>query len=246
MKEKEYYEKIKKWDFNDFSIESEELTDWNLYEMLEKLANDDSRILDLGTGGGEKLLAFYPKCLEIVGTDYSEKMIETAKKNLERSGRCDVKFRVMNNLEMDVLDDYFDIVVARHTITDPKQIYKCLKKGGYLLIQGVDKADCWSLKMMFERGQGYDDVKPQSLVDYENVINAGFKDVELVSLHVREYFNDERSFKRFLNTVPIINDFSNRDCSLLDEDLLDKYIVENTYNGKILLLRRYYGIVAKK
>lgn len=246
MKEKEYYEKIKKWDFNDFSIESEELTDWNLYEMLEKLANDDSRILDLGTGGGEKLLAFYPKCLEIVGTDYSEKMIETAKKNLERSGRCDVKFRVMNNLEMDVLDDYFDIVVARHTITDPKQIYKCLKKGGYLLIQGVDKADCWSLKMMFERGQGYDDVKPQSLVDYENVINAGFKDIELVPLHVREYFNDERSFKRFLNTVPIINDFSNRDCSLLDEDLLDKYIVENTYNGKILLLRRYYGIVAKK
>ena len=246
MKEKEYYEKIKKWDFNDFSIESEELTDWNLYEMLEKLADDDSRILDLGTGGGEKLLAFYPKCLEIVGTDYSEKMIETAKKNLERSGRCDVKFRVMNNLEMDVLGDYFDIVVARHTITDPKQIYKCLKKGGYLLIQGVDKADCWSLKMMFERGQGYDDVKPQSLVDYENVINAGFKDIELVPLHVREYFNDERSFKRFLNTVPIINDFSNRDCSLLDEDLLDKYIVENTYNGKILLLRRYYGIVAKK
>ena len=246
MKEKEYYEKIKKWDFNDFSIESEELTNWNLYEMLEKLADDDSRILDLGTGGGEKLLAFYPKCLEIVGTDYSEKMIETAKKNLERSGRCDVKFRVMNNLEMDVLDDYFDIVVARHTITDPKQIYKCLKKGGYLLIQGVDKADCWSLKMLFDRGQGYDDVKPLSLVDYENVINAGFKDIELVPLHVREYFNDERSFKRFLNTVPIINDFSNRDCSLLDEDLLDKYIVENTYNGKILLLRRYYGIVAKK
>ena len=246
MKEKEYYEKIKKWDFNDFSIESEELTDWNLYEMLEKLANDDSRILDLGTGGGEKLLAFYPKCLEIVGTDYSEKMIETAKKNLERSGRCDVKFSVMNNLEMDVLDDYFDIVVARHTITDPKQIYKCLKKGGYLLIQGVDKADCWSLKMKFKRGQGYDDFKPLSLVDYENVLDAGFRDVELVPLHVREYFNDEKSFKRFLNTVPIINDFSNEDCCKLDDDLLDEYIVENTYNGKILLLRRYYGIVAKK
>lgn len=246
MKEKEYYEKIKKWDFNDFSIESEELTDWNLYEMLEKLANDDSRILDLGTGGGEKLLAFYPKCFEIVGTDYSEGMIETAKKNLERSGRCDVKFRVMNNLEMDVLDDYFDIVVARHTITDPKQIYKCLKKGGYLLIQGVDKADCWSLKMKFKRGQGYDDFKPLSLVDYENVLDAGFRDVELVPLHVREYFNDEKSFKRFLNTVPIINDFSNEDCCKLDDDLLDEYIVENTYNGKILLLRRYYGIVAKK
>ena len=32
----------------------------------------------------------------------------------------------------------------------------------------------------------------------------------------------------------------------LDDDLLDKYIERNTYNGKIRLLRRYYGITARK
>ena len=252
-KEKEFYEEIKDWDFSKFEIESESLTNWNLYELLNKLANKETRILDLGTGGGEKLLEYFKKVKEIVGTDFSEGMIETANKNLKLSGRKDVTFRIMDNLNMDVPDEYFDIVVARNTVTDPKQIYKCLKKGGYLLIRGVDRADCWSLKLLFRRGQGYNDKKSISLIDYENVLNAGFKDVELVPLHEREYFKNEYLFKEFLKKVPIIDDFSeefgdNKDYYShgLDEKLLNNYIQKNTYNGRIRLLRRYYGIIAKK
>ena len=40
--------------------------------------------------------------------------------------------------------------------------------------------------MVFGRGQAVRDAKPISIVDYENIINAGFKDVELVPLHDRE------------------------------------------------------------
>ena len=252
-KEKEFYEEIKDWDFSKFEIETDSLTNWDLYEILNKIANEESRILDLGTGGGEKLLGSFPRAKEIIGTDFSEGMIETANQNLKESGRKDVTFRIMDNLSMDVPDNYFDIVVARNTVTDPKQIYKCLKDGGYLLLKGVDRADCWSLKLLFGRGQGYNDTKPISLVDYENVLNAGFKDVELVPIHEREYFKDEHLFKAFLKKVPIIDDFSeefgdNKDYYLqdLDENILDHYIQNNKYNGKIRLLRRYYGITARK
>ena len=243
-KEKEFYEEKKDWDFSKFEIESESLTKWDLYELLNKLANSESKILDLGTGGGEKVLSLFPKVKEILGTDFSEGMIETANKNLKVSGRNDVSFKIMDNLHMDVLDDYFDIVVARNTVTDPKQIYKCLKKGGYLLLTGVDKDDCWSLKLLFGRGQGYNDKKPISIVDYENVLKAGFKDVELIPLHEREYFKNEYLFKEFLKKVPIIDDFNNEDG--LDDKILDDYIQNNTYNGKIRLLRRFYGITARK
>lgn len=252
-KEKEFYEEIKDWDFSKFEIESESLTNWDLFKILNKLANKDSKILDLGTGGGEKLLQFFPQAKEILGTDFSEGMINTAKKNLELSGRKDVTFRIMDNLKMDVPEDYFDIVVARNTVTDPSQIYKCLKKGGYLLLRGVDKDDCWSLKLLFGKGQGFTDEKPISIIDYENILNAGFKDVELVPLHEREYFKNEQLFKEFLKKVPIIDDFSeefgdNKDCYShgLDEELLNDYIQKNTYNRKIRLLRRYYGITARK
>jgi ubiquinone/menaquinone biosynthesis C-methylase UbiE len=248
-KEKEFYEEIKDWDFSKFEIETESLTKWDLYELLNKLANKESKILDLGTGGGEKLLKSFPEAKEILGTDFSEEMIKTANNNLKLSGRKDVTFRMMDNLNMNVPDNYFDIVVARNTVTDPKQIYKCLKKDGYLLLTGVDRDDCWSLKLLFGRGQGYNDVKPISLIDYENILNAGFKDVELVPLHEREYFKNEYLFKEFLKKVPIIDDFSeelenNKDG--LDENILNSYIQNNKYNGKIRLLRRYYGITARK
>lgn len=251
--EKEYYEEINDWDFSMFEIETESLTNWDLYEILNKIATKNSKILDLGTGGGEKVLKCFPNVKEIIATDFSEGMIATANKNLLKSGRKNITFKLMDNLNMDVPDDYFDIVIARNTVTDPNQIYKCLKSGGYLLIQGVDKADCWNLKLMFGKGQGFKDEKPISLVDFENVLNAGFKNVELVPLHKREYFKNEYLFKEFLKKVPIIDDFSeefgdNKDYYShgLDEEILSKYIKENTYNGKIRLLRRYYGITARK
>jgi ubiquinone/menaquinone biosynthesis C-methylase UbiE len=251
--EKEFYEEIKDWDFSKFEIETDKLTNWNLYEILNKVTNKDSKILDLGTGGGEKVIECFPECEEILATDFSEGMIETANKNLKESGRKNITFRLMDNLNMDVPDDYFDVVVARNTVTDPKQIYKCLKKGGYLLVRGVDKYDCLSLKLAFGRGQGQNDIDPISVIDYKNILNAGFKDVELVPIHEREYFKNEMLFKAFLKKVPIIDDFSeelgdNKQYygTDLDEEILNNYIKENTYNGKIRLLRRYYGIIARK
>ena len=252
--ELEYYEEIKDWDFSKFEIETDCLTNWDLYEELKKVTNKDSKILDLGTGGGEKVLEFFPDCAYILATDFSEEMIKTANENLAKSGRRNITFRLMDNLEMDVPENYFDVVVARNTVTDPKQIIKCLKPGGYLLIHGVDKDDCWDLKLLFGKGQGYHDKKAISIVDLENVIKAGFHDVELVPLHEREYFKNEVLFKEFLKKVPILDDFSeeevheNKDYYKkgVDEELLDSYIKEHSYNGKIKLTRRYYGITARK
>ena len=91
-----------------------------------------------------------------------------------------------------------------------------------------------------------------SLSDYENVLKAGFKDVELVPIHEREYFKNRFLFKEFLKKVPIIDEFSEEDDAVdyykkeINEELLDKYIKTHTYEKGILLIRRYYGIVAKK
>ena len=240
-----YFENMAHWSFDEYGIHAECLTDWDLYRLLGKLASPDSRILDLGTAGGEKVLEFFPDCAEILGTDYSPSMIETARANLAKSGRRNISFKVMDNLNMDVPDEHFDIVVARHTCTDPVQIMKCLKPGGHLLIRGVDKHDCWNLKLIFGGGQGWNDDVPISIVDYENVLKAGFRDVELVPIHTREYFKDKEMFKAFLATVPILIDVA-IEGTPLDEDLLGEYIARNTVNGRIVLYRRYYGLSARK
>lgn len=241
--EYEFYNNEKKWDFDEFEIKADCLTNWDMYKILKENANEKSKILDLGTGGGEKVIKCFPKVKEIIATDYSVDMIETAKKNLEVSKRKDIEFRIMNNLAMDTKDDYFDIVVARNTIIDPRQIYKTLKKGGLLIVRGVDKLDCWDLKRLFGRGQEYNSEKPQSQVDFEGLLNANFKDVELVPIYTREYFKDKETLIRFLKRVPILGYPNNAN---FDLDKIDEYVKDSTKNKQILLKRQYYGITARK
>ena len=253
MNELEFYEKVKNWDFDMINYTEERLTNWNLYELLKLNSNSESRILDLGTGGGEKVLKYFPECKEILATDFSQEMINTANENLSKTGRKNITFRKMDNLKMDTPKDYFDIVVARHTCIDANQIYYTLKEGGMILLRGVDKLDCWSLKLLFDRGQAFNDNKPISLIDYENILNAGFKHVELVPIHIREYYKTKEDLIALLLKTPILTDFSeiNENSKItklleIDNEKIDKYISENTTDNGILLIRRYYGITAIK
>ncbi len=247
--ELKFYNEIKNWDFSEIKYIEESLTNWDIYDILNKESTKNSYILDLGTGGGEKLLNNFPEVKKIIGTDLSPEMIKTAKFNLEKSKRKNIEFRVMDNLDMNIENDYFDIVVARHTCIDANQIYKCLKKGGILLLRGVDKLDCFELKRMYGKGQAYNDIKPISQIDYENILDAGFKNVELVPIHTREYYKSKNDLIALLLKTPILQDFSEMTENLnekLDLSIIDNYIKKHKTNKGILLIRRYYGIIAYK
>jgi protein-L-isoaspartate O-methyltransferase len=247
--ELEFYEKIKNWDFSQIKYSEESLTNWDMYEILNMHSTDESKILDLGTGGGEKLLEYFPTAKEIIGTDFSPEMIKTANENLKKSNRANVKFKQMDNLNITTPNSYFDIVVARHTCIDAKQIHKTLKENGMLILRGVDKLDCWELKSIFKRGQAYNDIKPISLIDYENILNAGFRNVELVPIHIREYYETKEDLLALLLKTPILVDFSeeNKNSKInINMTLLDKYIESHKTDKGILLIRRYYGITAIK
>lgn len=251
-KEHSFYDGMSNWDFSDIKMTAEALTDWDMATIIAKTARKDFRILDLGTGGGEKVLSYFPDVKEILGTDLFEDMIKTAKENLRKSGRKNISFRTMDNLKMDTPDEYFDMVVARHTCIDPVQIYKTLKPGGSLIVRGVDMMDCWELKRLFGRGQASHDEKPISRVDYEAILDAGFEDVELVPIHTREYYHTPEDLFGLLNRVPILEDFSEtgseEDFSHLkiEPEIFEKYVAEHRTPKGILLVRRYYGITARK
>ena len=246
--EYDYYNKLANWSFEEINYTKEIFTNWNYEEKVKEYINESSKVLDLGTAAGEKVLKKFPDCAEILGTDFSMEMIKSANNNLINSGRKNITFRVMDNLKMDTPNDYFDVVTARHTKIDPTQIYKTLKPGGSLIVRGVDKLDCWELKFMFKKGQGYSDVKPISLIDYENILNAGFRNVELVPIHIREYYKTKDDFLALLLKTPILTDFSEDPNSKLDidMDILNKYIDLHETDKGILLIRRYYGITATK
>ena len=66
---------------------------------------------------------------------------------------------------------------------------------------------------------------------------------------IREYFKDKNTLYSFLLKVPIIDDFDEgviNHNKNIDMNKLNYYIERNTYPKGIRLIRRYYGIVAKK
>ena len=254
MKEKElkYYSKIANWDFSEIKCEEEILTDWNFFKQIEKHTNEKSLCLDIGTGGGEKVLKNYPSVGMIIATDFSREMIYTAKENAKKYQKKNIKFGVMDNLEMKFPSNLFDLVSARHTKIHAKQIHNCLTEGGTLVIEGVDQKDCWEIKKIFGKGQGYKDKKAISEQDYEDIINAEFSKVEKVKIRINEYYKSEEDLLALLLKTPILDDFSEIEDSFeehiksIDSKLFDEYVNRFKTTRGILLERVLYGIVAKK
>lgn len=247
-----YYEKIGNWDFSQIKSKTEKLTNWDFYEKIKENTNEKSLCLDLGTGGGERVLKNYPDVGMIIATDYSEKMIKTAKENAKRYPNRRVKFVKMNNLEMNFPKETFDLISARHTIIDAKQIYDCVVPGGTAVIRGVDKKDCWEIKELFGRGQAYNDEVAISEKDYLDLIEAGFKNIEKVEILQNEYYETEDDLMALLLKTPILDDFSEikdeefEHRTIVEKDLFDEYVKRYKTEKGILLKRVLYGITAKK
>lgn len=250
--EHEYYDKIGNWEFDQIKYKTEKQTSWNFYEKIKEYTTKDSICLDLGTGGGEKVLKYYPDVAKIYATDFSREMINTAKENLKLYPERNVEFIQMDNLKMTFEDETFDLISARHTVIDAKQIYKVLKTNGVLVIEGVDQKDCWELKTLFGRGQAFNDKNPISKIDYKALKDAGFSKIELVEVLEDEYYETEEDLLALLLKTPILDDFSEENNSEfihrkdIETDMFNKYVNEYKTDKGILLKRVLYGIIAKK
>ena len=59
MKEYDFYGEVKNWDFSTIKRTEKSLTDWDMSQIIHQAANKHSKILDLGTAGGEKVLKYF-------------------------------------------------------------------------------------------------------------------------------------------------------------------------------------------
>ena len=248
MKEKDFYGEIENWEFSMINYTVEKITDWDMYKEISSYTDENSLCLDLGTGGGEKAIKYYPKVGMLVATDFSEEMIKTAKSNLK--GKKRIKFAQMDNLKINFPDEIFNLVSARHTVINAKEIYRVLEPGGVVVIEGVDKGDCIELMDTFKKGDVERGKKAISQIDYEDLVNAGFKIVKRVEIFENEYYKTKEDLIALLLKAPILENFSEissrNQKENIKEDLLDKYVKENTTDKGILLKRKSYGIVAQK
>lgn len=253
LKDLKTYNDVGNWNFSDLEYETEYLDYWDMYEELRRHVDRNSVVLDLGTGGGEKALTSIPDIALLIGTDANEKMIETANENLKKYPEKRAKFVVMDSLKMTFPKNFFDAVVVRHTVMNAKDIYDCLKPGGIVVVEDIDKEDCEDLKKEFGRGQSMDDEAPLRAVDYFLLQEAGFSKIEKHQLFFNEYYKTKEDLMMLLLKTPIIDDYlENRKIDeILDENseqrkYLENYVQKYSTDKGILLKRRYCAFLAAK
>ena len=114
-----------------------------------------SKILDLGCAYGRDSKIFADKGYKVIGIDLSKELIKIAKKEVSQA-----EFKVMDMLELDFPDNYFDgvwfnagiLMVKKEKAPEViKKIYQILKPGGVLYINAKKgEGEGWSFDERYQ------------------------------------------------------------------------------------------------
>lgn len=249
MDEKQYkafYEKVGKligWDFSQVKTEKEG-EKWDFLEEVLKISNPDSILLDIGTGGGEKVLEIADKFLFVIGIDHSKSMIKTANRNLSKSSNKNVTFVLMDSKELIFEDAFFDVVLSRHCDFYPKEVFRVLKPEGYFLTQQVSEGDKLNIKKAFNRGQAFGKKDGALKNRYLNELKqAGFKNIKADEYDAKEYFKSLESLIFVLKSTPTIPNFGKNP---KDFQLFEEFVSGNSSSKGICTNSKRFMITARK
>jgi len=242
--EKEFYNKIGKtigWDFSKVNCELIDNNKFQYFKEINKVCDEDKILLDIGTGGGEKLLNNINSVRLIIGTDFSEEMIKKAKENAKN--KKNTRFVEMDSNKLKFPNDFFNIVCARHTPFCASEVYRVLEVGGFFISEQVDEDDCLKLKEIFRRGQGFDKEIKQREIDEKELRKENFSKVGFFDIIQEEYYKTEEDLLFLLNNTPIIPNFG-RESN--DYEKFNNYVKNNISEKGIYLERKLYGVIVQK
>ena len=206
----EFYDamgRLNGWDFSKLRV-SIDKADWDFTTEVIRRCNKNDFLLDIGTGGGEKLLEIAPSVQVAVGIDLSIDMIESAKENLRKSTLTNVQFAQMSSEDLSFPKYSFDIVISRHAPFNSAEVENILKPDGIFITQQVSEDDKSNIKQSFGRGQSYGLQDGTLKENYRReLIDAGFSKVETYDYNVLEYYERPEDLLFLLQHTPIIPNF---------------------------------------
>lgn len=138
------------WDFSFLEGRyHEERPPWSYEAIVRELLPAADSVLDLGTGGGEKLREFADALpSNTVATEGYAPNLPLARANLAPYGIRVVDYNIDVESRMPFDDETFALIIDRHEAYDAAEIRRVLKPGGVFFTQQVDGRDlddCLSL-----------------------------------------------------------------------------------------------------
>lgn len=129
-------DKIDGWDFSRVNA-TQDPPLWDYADVVRQYLTPTSRVLDIGTGGGELFFSLASDFGQAVAIDQQAVQIESAQRNLDAQAIDNVELAIMDASDLRFAAESFDVVLTSHLRVFPNEIWRVLRPGGYFVTETV-------------------------------------------------------------------------------------------------------------
>jgi len=197
------------WDFSHIvGRYVEEQPPWSYVDKARELMLKSKAVLDIGTGGGERLLELedcFPK--RVAATEGYPPNLALARRRLSPHGVEVVEAEESLKAKLPFSNGEFDLVIDRHSAYNASEVARVLKPRGVFLTEQVDGTSLTDLHREF----GCEPQWPFFTLDYAlGLIKlAGLVVIDARECEGKTVFRDIGALVYFLKAVPwIVPDFT--------------------------------------
>jgi SAM-dependent methyltransferase len=181
-----YVERAARFSGSSHPVDTRELgppLPWSYEALVRERAVSCASVLDLGTGGGERLSALRSHLpARVVATEGWAVNARVAHRRLQPFG---VPVVHCSSLRLPFAARSFDLVVNRHEELDPAEVARVLRPGGAVVTQQVGRDDWCEIREFLPRMVDFGDLRAEYRRGFEA---QGFEIVEDVEHRARVAF----------------------------------------------------------
>lgn len=197
------------WDFSYLAGRMvEDPLPWDYIARACELMDDAASVLDMDTGGGERLLEMADHWPErVVATEEYPPNLALARERLEPLGVAVHDVHITDNDPLPFADGEFELVLNRHSAFNAAEVARILAPGGRFLTQQVHGMWTHDLMAYFGRTPQWPNATPQQYVP--RLQKAGLAIAQVQEWQGRLRFTDVGAIVYYLKAVPWeVPDFS--------------------------------------
>ena len=174
---------------------------WSYMDRAAELMRQSSSVIDLETGGGEKLLSLREHwSATVVATEDYLPNFELATKQLSPLGANVARIPVSTIAPMPFADGEFDLILNRHAAFNSSEVARALARGGTFLTQQVHGMSAWDLQAVFDAKPQWPDSTPEKYAPMLEAAGLTIKDVQKWEGNLS--FSDVGAIVYYLKAVP--------------------------------------------
>lgn len=190
------------WDFSYLNIRfSEGKPPWSYHAIAADLLHSASAVLDLDTGGGERLLALrehWPT--KVIATEGYMPNFKLATERLQPLGVNVVSTTLGEDDNFPFVEGEFDLVLNRHGALNASEIARVLVTRGVFLTEQVHASWAWDLLAVFDTEPAFPEATSEQHVC--KLTAAGIEVVRVDDWKGKLCFNDVGAVVYYLRAIP--------------------------------------------